>query len=222
MNVERACVTPARSPLPYQMPGAGRWRLTPPAIAVGFRNGEQIYDQDDKADRVYRVIRGTVRASRLLADGRRQVGGFYFEGDLFGVEAGDIRRYTAEALGAGCKVAAVWPCPSTAIDADALERLISEATRQELGRAQDHTALLARTSACEKVATFLLILANRFGPERIRLPMGRQDMADYLGITIETISRTLGRLQAEDIVEFRGCREFLVKRPGALERLALS
>lgn len=221
MNVQPACVAPAGGYRPFRTTGSRHEALARPGIALSFKEGEQIYDQDDHADRVYRVIRGAVRASRLLADGRRQVGGFYYEGDLFGAEAGVTRRYATESLGGGCQVVAILPGTSM-VGTDVLERLVSEAARQELGRAQEHMSLLARTSACEKVATFLLTLANRFGPARIHLPMGRQDMADYLGITIETISRTLGRLQADGVVEFGGCRDFRVKRPDALERLALS
>lgn len=221
MNVEPAYVVPAAGYRPFQSSGSRHETIARPGIALSFKEGEQIYDQDDHADRVYRVIRGCVRASRLLADGRRQVGGFYFEGDLFGAEAGVTRRYAAEALDGGCQVAAIWPGSNIA-GSDALERLVAEAAREELGRAQEHMSLLARTSACEKVATFLLTLATRYGPTRIHLPMGRQDMADYLGITIETISRTLGRLQADGVVEFGGCRDFRVKRPDALERLALT
>lgn len=221
MNVETTCVVPASGYRPLPAARSRHETLARPGIALSFKEGEQIYDQDDHADRVYRVIRGSVRASRLLADGRRQVGGFYYEGDLFGAEAGATRRYATEALDGGCQVAAIC-LGSSAVAKDAVERLVSQAAREELGRAQEHMSLLARTSASEKVATFLLTLATRFGPAWVHLPMGRQDMADYLGITIETISRTLGRLQADGVVEFGSCREFRVKRPDALERLALA
>lgn len=193
----------------------------PVGMVLGYAPGEEIYAQEDEKDRLYRVISGAVRTSRLLADGRRQVGDFYYEGDLFGVEAGSAHRFSAEALN-DCQILVV-RCSSAARQEDGrLERLIWDATTQELGRTQEHMSLLARTSACEKVATFLLNLAGRFRADLVHLPMGRQDMADYLGITLETISRTLSRLQADGVVEFVGCRDYRVSRPGALERLALS
>jgi CRP/FNR family nitrogen fixation transcriptional regulator len=82
--------------------------------------------------------------------------------------------------------------------------------------------LLARTTAIEKVASFLLQVAERARSETATLPMTRQDMGDYLGLTIETISRMLGRLQADGVVEFAGCRHFRVRQRAALARLAVA
>ena len=105
---------------------------------------------------------------------------------------------------------------SAAYDAGRLDRMIWQATAIELGRAQSHMLLLGRATAYEKVARFLLDIAARFRGELVSLPMSRQDMADYLGLTIETISRMLGRLQAEGLVEFVGARRYRIRRPGAL------
>lgn len=185
------------------------------AARLTFRQGEEIYAQDEDAELIYRLVRGAVRTSHLQADGRRQIGDFYYEGDVLGVETGSTHRYSAEALGT-CEVLAMRRSGSAAYDASRLERMVWQATAAELGRAQSHMLLLGRATAYERVARFLLDIAARFRGELVSLPMSRQDMADYLGLTIETISRMLGRLQAEGLVEFVGARRYRIRRPGAL------
>lgn len=189
------------------------------AARLSFRQGEEIYAQDEDADLIYRLVSGAVRTSHLLADGRRQIGDFYYEGDVIGVEIGSTHRYSAEALG-DCEVLAMRRTGSAAYDAGRLDRMIWQATTVELGRAQSHMLLLGRATAYERVASFLLDIAARFRGELVSLPMSRQDMADYLGLTIETISRMLGRLQADGLVEFVGARRYRICRPGALSGLA--
>ncbi len=191
---------------------AGAARLT-------FRQGEEIYAQDEDADLIYRLVRGAIRTSHLLADGRRQIGDFYYEGDVIGVEMASTHQFSAEALG-DCEVLAVRRSGSAAYDAAGLERMIWQATAVELQRTQSHMLLLGRATACEKVARFLLDIAVRFRGDLIALPMSRQDMADYLGLTIETISRMLGRLQADGLVEFVGARKYRIRRFGALSDMA--
>lgn len=191
---------------------AGAARLT-------FRQGEEIYAQDEDADLIYRVVSGAVRTSHLLADGRRQIGDFYYEGDILGVEMATVHRFSAEALG-DCEVLAIRRSGSTAYEAGQVERMIWAATASELDRTQSHMLLLGRATACEKVARFLLDIADRFRGEVVALPMSRQDMADYLGLTIETISRMLGRLQSEGLVEFIGSRKYRIRRRGGLTEMA--
>jgi len=89
-------------------------------------------------------------------------------------------------------------------------------------RTQEHLLLLGRKTACEKVASFLLDLADRFKAEVTTLPMGRQDMADYLGLTIETVSRMVTQLQADGLVEFCGCRRFKIKHRAGMARLVVT
>lgn len=189
------------------------------AARLSFKAGEEIYAQDEDADMLYRLVRGAVRTSHLLADGRRQIGDFYYEGDVVGVEIGSTHQFSAEALG-DCEVLALRRSGSTAYDPGQLERMVWQATAAELGRAQSHMLLLGRATACEKVARFLLDISERFRGEIVPLPMSRQDMADYLGLTIETISRMLGRLQSDGVVEFTGARRYRICRPGALSDMA--
>lgn len=189
-------------------------------VRMSFAKDEEIYAQEEDADLIYRVVSGVVRTTRLLSDGRRQVGDFYQAGDLFGLEVGVQHRYSAEAL-CDCTIQVV---KRSALKAQAeegeLDRAIWEATCRDLERAQDHVLLLGRKTACEKVASFLMDLAGRGPAEAIDLPMGRQDIADYLGLTIETVSRMLTQLQSSKVVEFASCRQFRVRKWEVLERLA--
>jgi CRP/FNR family nitrogen fixation transcriptional regulator len=193
-------------------------------LKMTFAKDEEIFAQDEDADMAHMVVSGAVRTTRLLADGRRQVGAFYYPGDLIGLEWAAVHRFSAEAI---CN-SVVLVARRSALDAFAgdgqLDRAIWEAARRELERTQDHLLVLGRKTACEKVASFLMSQAQRDGAERLRgriaLPMSRQDMADYLGLTIETVSRMLTQLQGQSVVEFDGCRSFTVKCWAALEQLA--
>lgn len=189
-------------------------------VRMHYAKDEEIFAQDEDADLVHMVVSGAVRTTRLLSDGRRQVGAFYYPGDLIGLETHAIHRFSAEAI-----------CPSSvlvvrrsALRAFAgegqLDRAIWEAARRELERTQDHLLVLGRKTACEKVASFLMGLAQREPAERVQMPMSRQDVADYLGLTIETVSRMLTQLQGASVVEFDGSRKFRVKRWDALEEMA--
>jgi CRP/FNR family nitrogen fixation transcriptional regulator len=189
------------------------------AVRLIFYQGEEVYAQDEAADLLYRIVRGAVRTAHLQADGRRQVGDFYYEGDIIGVEAGEGHRFSAEAL-TDCEVLALRRAGPAARETGRVERLVWAATATELRRSQSHVLLLGRSTACEKVARFLMDIADRFRGELVTLPMSRQDMADYLGLTIETISRMLGRLQADGVIEFFGSRKYRVRRPRCLSEMA--
>ncbi|MDB5457864.1 MAG: transcriptional regulator, Crp/Fnr family [Caulobacter sp.] len=197
--------------------------IGPIGVRLSFAAGEEIYAQEEEADLVYQVIGGAVRTLRLLSDGRRQIGDFYYPGDLFGLEIGPEHRFSAEALGeADILVVKRSALRSYGGDGGPLERMIWTATALELERTQEHLLLLGRKTACEKVASFLLGIAKRFDGAFKTLPMGRQDMADYLGLTIETISRMLGQLQADGLVEFAGCRRFRIKNAPGLARIVVA
>jgi CRP/FNR family nitrogen fixation transcriptional regulator len=189
-------------------------------LRAHYAKDEEIFAQDEEADLVHLVVSGAVRTTRLLSDGRRQVGGFYYAGDLIGLETGATHRYSAEAL---CESEVLVIRRTTLRDVAGegrLDRAIWEAARRELDRAQEHILTLGRKTACEKVASFLIDLAQHSEGEQVALPMSRQDMADYLGLTIETVSRMLTQLQGAAVVKFETCRNFRVTRWDALEQLA--
>jgi len=187
---------------------------------VRLARDAEIYAQDDPAEMFHRVVRGVVRTSKLTSDGRRQVGGFYYEGDLIGLEPGPLHRFGAEAL-SDCELQVVRRSAVRAYAGEAdVNRAILEATAQAMDQLQAHVVPLGRRSARERVASFLLSLAQRQPSKDVEIPMGRQDMADYLGLTIETVSRMLTQLQGEAIVEFPSIRRFQVRRLNALEAIA--
>jgi CRP/FNR family nitrogen fixation transcriptional regulator len=204
-----------------QVPAAGITELMDRlGLRMSFARNEEIYAQDDEVELLYRVVSGSVRTIRLTSDGRRQVGDFYYPGDLFGLETGPEHRFSAEAL-SDCVVLVVKRSTVRAMAGDAvLDRAILEATHRELDRAQAHLLLLGRKTAQEKVAAFLLAHAENAPSDAVELAMGRQDMADYLGLTIETVSRMLTQLQSQEIVEFPSTRRFRVRRWERLEELA--
>ena len=192
---------------------------------VAFDRDSEIYAQDDEAERLYQVVRGVVRTSRVACDGRRQVGDFYYAGEIFGLEPGPDHRFAAEAL-TDCEVLVVRRAAVRALAGEAeLNRAILDAAGREMERLQDHVVMLGRRSARERVACFLMGLAHRqtkdeAGAPQVNLPMSRQDMADYLGLTIETVSRMLTQLQGDAIVAFPSTRRFEVRKWAALEAMA--
>ncbi|HVK41282.1 MAG TPA: helix-turn-helix domain-containing protein [Phenylobacterium sp.] len=189
-------------------------------VRMHFAKNEEIYGQGESADLIYRVISGAVRTSRFMADGRRPVGAFYSAGDVFGLEPGDHHTMAAEAI-SDCEIlVAKRQAMRAAGGREELSVLIWQATVRELDSARQHLALLVRKSACERVASFLLGLADRQLDDMVELAMGRQDMADYLGVTIETVSRMVTQLQGANVVEFRNSRQFRILNREALEHMA--
>lgn len=214
----------ARTQTPFDTPaakcGGATDIMSQMGVRIAFEKDEEIYGQDEDADLIYRVVSGGVRTSRLMVDGRRQVGGFYYPDELFGVESGERHRFSAEAL-SNCVILVLKSSALRSAAGDgAFDNLVSAARNRELDRTQDHVLLLGRKMACERVASFLMELADRRRTEAVTLPMGRQDMADYLGLTIETVSRMLTQLQAALVVEFAGSRQFRISNRCALASLA--
>jgi len=189
-------------------------------VRMTYGRDEEIYAQDGAVELLYQVAHGVVRTSRLTVDGRRQVGDFYYASDIFGLEPGPDHRFAAEAL-ADCEILVVRRSAVRAFAGDAaLDRAILEAQRLEMERLQEHVVMLGRKSARERVGSFLMSLVRSRDESHVDLPMTRQDMADYLGLTIETVSRMLTQLQGEAIVEFPSSRRFQVRRWSALQALA--
>lgn len=189
-------------------------------VPMTFAKDEEIYGQGERADLVYRMISGVVRTSRFMPDGRRPIGDFYHAGDVFGLEIGEQHAMSAEAL-SDCVVLAISRQAMIAAGGAAeLQDLTWQATVRDLESAREHLSLLVRKTASERVASFLLGLAHRAEDAIVELAMGRQDMADYLGLTIETVSRMITQLQNSGVVQFESCRRFRVRDFDALSDLA--
>lgn len=168
--------------------------------------GRTLFDQGDAAGFVYNVTAGTVRLSMTMADGRRQITGFMLPGDFIGLSSRAIHSYSVEAVSPSqlCRfnAAALRQMAERVPD---LEHELFARARDELDAAHDQMLLLGRKSPREKIATFLLDLADRrqrWGerPDRVHLDMTRGDIGDYLGLTLETVSRTLNRMKREGVI----------------------
>ena len=187
---------------------------------MSFSRNAEIYGEGEAADYIYRVITGAVRTYKVLADGRRQVGGFYLPGDMFGVEPGDEHTFSAEAIAASKVLVMKRSAVLALAERDSeVARQLWTLTGRELGRVQDHILLLIK-SAQERVAAFLLEMAERVSSgNAVDLPMSRQDIADYLGLTIETVSRTLTHLESAATIEVPTSRRIVLRNRAALSRL---
>jgi CRP/FNR family transcriptional regulator, nitrogen fixation regulation protein len=193
-----------------------RWML---GVPIKFGAGTEIYGEGEPAEYVYEVARGAVRTVKVLADGRRQIGGFYFAGDVFGLEDGLEHSLSAEAI----VQSAVRVIKRRALigmagrDRELARQLLMASTR-EIARMHSHALMLIKT-AHERVGSFLLEMAERISiGELIELPMSRQDIADYLGITIETVSRTFTSLESTSTIALPSSRAVVLRDRSALER----
>jgi CRP/FNR family nitrogen fixation transcriptional regulator len=188
--------------------------------AMPFARNAEIYGENEPAEYLYKVVTGAVRTYKVLSDGRRQIGGFYLPGDIFGLEVGDDHTFSAEAI-VECKVLVIKRSALVTLagrDTDVARQLWTM-TASELQRAQDHILLLIKT-AQERVAGFLLEMATRGAAgNEIELPMSRQDIADYLGLTIETVSRTLTQLENSAAIAVPSSRRIVLRNRAALSRL---
>jgi CRP/FNR family transcriptional regulator, anaerobic regulatory protein len=174
---------------------------------IYFASCETVFAQEEMTTSFYNLLVGVMRLYKLLPDGRRQIVGFALPGDFLGLTASPRHSFSADAIGP----VAVCQFSRTSFshyveDKPHLLRRINELTIRELSQAQDHMVLLGRRSAEEKVATFLIAWRDRLAElkglsKTVPLPMSRLDIADFLGLTIETVSRTFTRLDREGVIE---------------------
>ena len=173
-----------------------------------------IYAQGDAVGPLYLVEFGCVRVCRLTSDGRRQIHSFHYAGEVFGFEAGSEHQSYAESVdGAGIRVLRAASGPGFS------QKLLGLALRG-LCRVQEHLLLLGRMNANEKLATFLLDLHDRQGDTLVQLPMQRNDIADYLGLTFETVSRVLRVLKDQHMIRLPSVDRIEILDVGALESLS--
>lgn len=211
---------------PWSPPGASRGE-TPvadlPAIGprVRYMRDAEIFGEGEAAEHIYQVQEGVVRTCRFLGDGRRQIEEFHLAGEYFGLEMGAEHTCTAEA---------VVPATVTLLRRSALAELAARdvavsarllsLTMSGLARSQKHCVMLGRKGACERVAAFLIDFAQRCGAANlVDLPMSRQEIGDYLGLTIETVSRTFTLLESDGVIALAERRHILLRSPEKLHSL---
>jgi CRP/FNR family transcriptional regulator, nitrogen fixation regulation protein len=198
----------------------------PPSAPLGavqhFAQDREIFSEGNAAEYYYKIVSGVVRTCKFLVDGRRQIDAFYTAGDIFGFEPDLAHRFSAEAV-TDCTMVAYRKGRSETLgggDGPLSQELLSFAMGG-MARAQAHSLLLGRRSALEKVAGFLMDWAQRSPDHHIvNLAMTRQDIADYLGLTIETVSRTLTQLERDRVIDLPSARLIRLRNPDTLEELA--
>jgi CRP/FNR family nitrogen fixation transcriptional regulator len=178
----------------------------------------EIFGEGEPADYLYKVISGSVRTYKITRDGRRQVGGFYMPGDIFGLEFVYEHTLSAEAIGdTQLLIVKRTALNSLAGRNASIAQQLLALTGRELHCVQDRILLLIE-SAQERVAGFLLEMAERTSEgNTIDLPMSRQDIADYLGLSIETVSRTLSALETSAAIEVSTSRRIVLRNRAALK-----
>lgn len=205
---------------------AGLDRLDALAEHLTLTAGQPLIREGDEARHVFNITSGSVRVYKLLPDGRRQIIGFLFAGDFLGLTSGDAYVFSAEAIEptTACRFVR-GEYRSLIRELPALEAALLERAGHELAAAQNQMLLLGRKTAIERIASFLLSLPDqdpaRRGPAgEVRLPMSRSEIADYLGLTIETVSRVLTRLKTQGVVRLLSLNLLRIERPDALRALA--
>jgi CRP/FNR family transcriptional regulator, nitrogen fixation regulation protein len=183
------------------------------ATEFSYKKDEEIYGEGEPSEYVYQVIRGAVRTYKLLNDGRRQIGAFHLAGDVFGLDPGSAHRLTAEAItDTTVRLVKRRSLEVAAGSNVQVAHNLWTMTAGELRHAEDHMLLLGRKTAMERVATFLLEMDRRLAKTGLMaLPMCRRDIGDYLGLTLETVSRALSQLNDQGILVFSSARQIVLR-----------
>jgi len=186
-----------------------------------LKAGSYLFYEGDTVEWLYQVTSGVLRLTRLLEDGRRQVIAFGYPGDIVGFPSGGLHHTDCDVL----VDARLQPYRRSVLESGErdpnLHRELLQAALREISAMQDHFMMLGRKSATEKVASFLCVLTDRVGEnlgdyKQVQLPMGRADIADFLGLTTETVSRTFTQLRKSRIIAIDNIHTIIVLRPTAL------
>jgi CRP-like cAMP-binding protein len=184
-----------------------------------------LYFEGDDVEWLYQVVSGVVRLTRLLADGRRQVIAFGFPGDIIGFPADGHHNTDCESL----TETRLQPFRRAHLDNaqsdPELHTALLQAALREISAMQDHFMMLGRKTAMEKLASLLCVLDERVGEQhgqyrRINLPMSRSDIADFLGLTTETVSRSFTQLRKSGVIAIDNMHTIIIQKPTALSRLS--
>jgi CRP/FNR family nitrogen fixation transcriptional regulator len=211
-------ITTDRTPRPNSLGDLGMTSGSNPIVSLNeftYEKGAEIYGEKEPAEYVYQVKTGAIRSYKLLADGRRQIGAFHLLGDIFGLENGSAHRFTAEAVVKTTVRLIKRQSLEAVAESDAVvTRNLLSMTTSNLEHAENQMLLMGRKTSLERVAAFLVEMDGRLTATGIMaLPMPRRDIADYLGLTLETVSRALSRLQRAGVLDFtdRTQREIVLR-----------
>jgi len=210
----------ASSIFPTMAGKTGAGAIEQMGVSMNLKRDAEIYGENEPAEYLYKVVSGAVRTSRILADGRRQIGAFFLPGDVFGLESGMAHAFSAEAI-AESRVLVIKRSALAALAArdNTVAQEFLTITNRELARLQQHVMVLIKTAE-ERVVGFLFEMAARVsGKNLVELPMSRRDIADYLGLTIETVSRTMSHLEDIAAIELQSKRRIILRNRGVLGTL---
>ncbi|SLN31420.1 Nitrogen fixation regulation protein FixK [Roseovarius litorisediminis] len=191
------------------------------SITKVFKAGSNLYYEGDKVERLYQVQSGVLRLTRILEDGRRQVISFGFPGDIVGFPCNGRYHTDCDVL-TDARLQAYHLSSLEGENGDPeLHKELLQAALREISAMQDHFMMLGRKSAIEKVASFLCVLTERMSAEsgsrnQALLPMSRSDIADFLGLTTETVSRTLSLLRNSGIIAINNVHTVVILQPHVL------
>ncbi len=215
----------SRGPFSMNELSSSRFAHSDSAV-FNFAPGEEVVGEGDPADHFYMVVKGVFRAIKVTRDGRRQIFAFYLPGDMCALEPGARYNLTIEAVNAGSMAALSRSACRARMNRDpAFNSAVFEGATRALALSVDHMTMVGRSSAEERLAWFLTMLRDRAGasgrhPPVVELVMQRQDIADYLGLTIETVSRTFTHMKERGLIALPTTRRVEILKPEQLERLA--
>lgn len=196
------------------------------APAHQLKANAPLFAEGDCKSNAYKIESGAVMIYKILSDGMRQIVSFAFPGDIIGLEVGDEYTYDAQALATTrirlLPAASLW---RRAAADPVLTKELVECLSRDIAEARDHLLTVGRMCATSRIATLLLALVRRnerrgLDATNIFLPVRRSDMADFLCLSVETVSRSLTELKISHVIRLRGWRQIEVQDRATLERLA--
>ena len=206
----------APSQLPAR-PGEGMAALDHIGVVISLRRDEPLFMPGDAASSYFKVLKGAVRSCQLLADGRRHVGAFFLPGDFIGLDASETYPTITEAVVETTLIRySRRKVDGLAAEQPRIAQSMIEIMRASLAAARERMALLGQMTAMEKIASFLLAISERRSDGRIELPMTRTDIGDYLGVTMETVSRALSQLKSDGVIVQKSVHELAIVDRSAL------
>ena len=220
----------ARAHVPWPVLESGRSEIADPVAmalqSIGtvlkFKRNAAVFNEGDPARHVYKVISGAIRTCRVLMDGRRQIADFTLPGDFFGLDWQGEHGFTAEAIADAVVVS--YPRSQLELIAEtqvAVQKLLMSLLCKGLSATQNHVVMLGRQTAQERLAWFLLSILGRSDDDtNLELPMSRLDIADYLGLTIETVSRGISQFKRQRLITVSGSHKVVLNNVAALEAIA--
>jgi CRP-like cAMP-binding protein len=199
--------------------------MQPVTLRRNLAKGAHLFREDDTANRIFEIESGVLRLTRVMADGRRQVIAFGYPGDVVGFPSNGLYHSDCDALTpATLSVHKREALENGDRDAELHERLL-QAALAEISGMHDHFLMLGRKSASERVASFLKTVNERVGTSagqysQFSLPMDRSDIADFLGLSTETVCRAISQLRKAKVIALESIHTVIVLKPEALGAIA--